>query len=151
MIKYVVKARLAKNIGTDNFTFESFEREFRNDENPISARKKAFQYYFSIIEIMGGGENDFKFIQENIDRGMEIINESPDKYRAYDSHFVDEYFDKKIIIPGGELGLGIYFAVDEDIRYPYVRVEGGCMILGNKGNFDYLEVEHNLEGEYIFY
>ena len=93
MIKYVVKARLAKNIGTDNFTFESFEREFRNDENPISARKKAFQYYFSIIEIMGGGENDFKFIQENIDRAMEVIAKSPDEYDEFAHNYNDDEFN----------------------------------------------------------
>lgn len=149
MIKYIVKARLAKNIGTDDFTFESFDREFRNDENPIQARKKAFQFYFSLTEQIGKGENDFEIIQKNIDRGIEVISESPDKYSEFDYNFVHE--EVSINIPGGELGIGIYFIIDDGIEYPYVREESGCMILGNKGTFDYLQIIHNLEGEYNFY
>lgn len=149
MIRYVVKARLAKNIGTDDFTFESFESEFRNDENPIQARKKAFQFYFSLTEEIGEGENDFEIIQKNIDSAMEVIAESPDEYDEFAHNYNDDEF--KIEIPGGEIGVGIYFIIDNDIEYKYVREEGGCMILGNKGYFDYLQITHNLEGEYNFY
>lgn len=148
MIKYVVKARLAKNIGTDDFTFESFDREFRNDKNPILARKMAFQFYFSLIEIIGEGENDYEIIQKNIDLAMEVISESPNKYKDY--NYVDKEFD--VIIEGGELGLGIYFVVDDySEEYDYLKNKGDCLIIGNNGTFDYLEITHHLWTEYVFY
>ena len=55
MITYKVKARLAKDVGTDKFTLEEFERAFIHKE-PIQSRKGAVAYYNSIIDIIGEGE-----------------------------------------------------------------------------------------------
>ena len=52
MIKYKVKARLARNIGTDDFKLEEFEQVFENNLQPIKARKEAFSFYQSVIDIL---------------------------------------------------------------------------------------------------
>lgn len=53
MIHYKVKARLARNLGTDDFELEEFEEVFTDQENPIEARKMAYRYYENILDILG--------------------------------------------------------------------------------------------------
>ena len=37
MISYKIKAKLAKNVGTDDFSLEEFEKTFINEKNPINS------------------------------------------------------------------------------------------------------------------
>ena len=60
---FLKKNGLAKNIGTDNFSLEEFDKVFTNEQNPIEARRDAFGYYSSILEVIGRGKDDIDIIE----------------------------------------------------------------------------------------
>jgi len=107
MIRYKVKARLARNLGTDDFSLEEFEKEFVNEKEPIKARKEAFSYYMSIVDVINKNERDEK-----------------DESSIISGHIIGatmNFFNKdgklSINIKKGvpsNLGLGIYFSSDNE-------------------------------------
>lgn len=138
MIKYKVKARLAKNMGTDDFSLEEFEQVFENDKSPIKARKKAYNYYQSIIDII----NDKKSDEED----HEIISK----------HIIKSEFPKGIDIlehlnkmASYKTGVGIYVMSDSNEELFEAGEEN--LIIGYNNSFDYLQVTANLEEEMAIY
>lgn len=78
MIKYTVKAKIIKGKIDNQTVFETFEKEFVNEE-PIIARNEAIEYYQDVLEILKNSstdENDFKkkMIDENSYHEFEILN-----------------------------------------------------------------------------
>jgi hypothetical protein len=102
MIKYKVKARLARNIGTDDFTLEAFDKLFETNI-PISSRKDAFNFYFNIIDVLGQGDanNDISKIFNHVNNAQ--VTYFNDKGRL------------KIKLNNNapkELGLGVYLIIE---------------------------------------
>jgi len=137
MIKYKVKARLASKIGTDEFTLQEFERIFEDLNNPIQARKKAFHYYSSVIDITADGEDDYETILKHIDDNAK---------KTY-----MEIAGRQIPYPStnDNLGIGIYILIAED--FECLLKEDESMIIGYNQQFDYLSVAYHLESEFALY
>ncbi len=137
MISYKIKAKLAKNIGTDDFSLEEFEKTFINKTNPIKARKEAYHYYLSIIDIIGSGGNDFSTIEEH-------INSVPKQKIELDGDIIEhpKYYG---------LGVGIYLLIDENEKDFYDEKFYEWLIIGYSQSFDYLSVAVDLEQEIQIY
>ena len=147
MITYIVKARLARKIGTDDFSFETFEKEFRDEARPIKARKQAFQYYFSLIDIIGDEKDDHGSIQKNIDLGKKHLSENQDLKDKENKIHSDLGGH---LVEGGELGVAVYYKLEEmknvtdNLEVPYNEE---LMIAGYKSYVDYTGVIFHLEYE----
>ena len=137
MIRYKVKARLAQNLGTDDFQLEEFQEVFENIDNPIQARKEAFRYYSNIIDIVGEEEDDYDAIQKHISEKADI------GYIEIGNFKVPSPMSKD------NLGIGIYILIDEDFEGLLYGQEN--MIIGYFESFDYLSVAYHLESEYLLY
>lgn len=136
MIKYKVKARLANNLGTDEFALEEFEKPFSLKE-PILSRKKAFAYYRSIIDIIDEGEDDIDAIRSHI--------------RKKGRNTSIKIGGRTINVPSNKenLGIGIYLISDIDDE---IFEEGKeYLIIGYNESVNYLSIAHNLENEKIIY
>jgi len=149
MITYKVKARLAKGIGTDNFQLEEFERNFKDVSQPINARREALNYYFSIIDIIGGEGDDLEKIREHI---ANIPSQST------------KLTDKLFIAFMNNIGVGLYCVLDEDeevykinsefhSKYPILgeEIQNEYLIIGYDPNYDYLSTAWSLENEIEIY
>lgn len=137
MIKYKVKARLAKNLGTDEFQLEEFGKTFEDKTNPIQARKEAFQYYKSIIDIVAYGKDDYDIIQTHISEN------------AKQTFFEHNGFKWPMVSEMDNLGIGIYILIKED--FDGLLKDEENMIIGYNQQFDYLSVTHHLESEFSLY
>src|SRR5690554_7727512 len=100
MIQYKVKARLARNLGTDDFELEEFEEVFIDQENPIEARKRAYRYYENILDILGADVYEESTILAKISMPLanylKRIDELPINFE------LPKNYPKK-------LGVGLYF------------------------------------------
>ena len=109
MIHYKVKARLARNLGTDDFELEEFEEVFTDQENPIEARKKAYRYYENILDILGADaykeHTIFASLSNPLANYLEKRSNLPLELRI---KLPDSYPE--------DLGVGLYFFTeDEDL------------------------------------
>lgn len=80
MIKYTVKAKIIKGKIDNQTIFETFDKEFVNNE-PIIARNEAIEYYEDMLEILKSSsedESDFKskIISDDSYYEFEISNQS---------------------------------------------------------------------------
>lgn len=137
MISYKVKAVIAKNLGTDDFALEEFESTYSNEDNPIKARREAFDYYDSIIDIIGEGKDDFEVIENHIK-----------KLRPPE---VWKYATKDLFAKAYDIGISVLLIVHEDEGNDFDEEDFELMILGNKAHFDELTVALNLEIEMGIY
>lgn len=154
MITYIVKARLGRNIGTDDFTFETFEKEFRNEDSPIEARKQAFQYYYSVIGVIGDEKDDYGSIEKNIDLAKKQLAKNPLLRDKEDD--IHSYLSSNNYVDGGELGVVVYYRMDRQLGYNVIEEDVDFsheefMIAGKKSYIDYMFVIHSLEYEYMAY
>lgn len=106
MKAYKVKARLARNIGTDDFALETFDKSFESN-TPISSRKDAFNYYFNIIDVINTGE-----IKDDISSILKHINNAQKTY--FDDN--GKLNIKRNKNAPEDLGLGVYLIID-DVEY----------------------------------
>lgn len=137
MIRYKVKARLASKIGTDDFKLQEFEKIFEDKDNPIQARKKAFQYYSSIIDIAAEGEDDYEIIQNHILKNADF------------QRIQIGNISVPVPFSNDNLGIGIYILIDED--FEGLQKDDENMIIGYNEEFDYLSVAYHLESEFSLY
>ncbi|TVZ13949.1 helix-turn-helix domain-containing protein [Maribacter sp. MAR_2009_72] len=136
MIRYNVKARLAKDLGTDEFTLEEFEKEFCND-SPIQSRKEAYDYYTSVIDIIGEGENDIDTISKH------IRNKGGSKSIKSGTNTI------KIPSNTENLGIGIYLISDKNEGT--FKKDQEYLIIGYNESINYLTIARNLEEEISIY
>ena len=112
MISYKVKARLFKNYGTDEFCFEEFEKVFDGRDNPIQARRKAYSYYESIIDIIDGNVNDESQVAA-IYKPFIDFYEKHERGKEYAENIFHSFINNNLI-EFQEVGVGIYFFSDDD-------------------------------------
>jgi hypothetical protein len=138
MIKYKVKARIAKRIGEDDFEIEDFEQTFTDPTSPILARKSAFNYYSSVLDVIGVQDNSFNSLKEYIDNQPKKEVEIADiKYQLPIFH---------------ALGVGIYIEVDKTLaENSNFESNEDNLIIGFISGFDYLSVAFHLETEMKLY
>jgi len=129
MIKYIVKAKIIKGKIDNQTIFETFDKEFVNEE-PIIARNEAIEYFQDVLEMLKNStENEEEFKSKMVDEDsyyeFEISNQSR-RYRNYQ-----------------ESGLALYVNFnDEDLL---LLAEGDFSI----DEWDY--IFFNLKDEYEFY
>lgn len=127
MIKYTVKAKIIKGKIDNQTIFETFDKEFVNDQ-PIIARNEAIEYYQDVLEMLKNStkdEEEFKSKMIDEDSYYEFEN-SNDKFRI-----------------NQESGLALY-----------VNFNNEDLLLLAEGDFDIYVWDStflNLKEEYEFY
>lgn len=127
MIKYIVKAKIIKGKIDNQTIFETFDKEFINEE-PITARNEAIEYFQDVLEMLKNSTKDeeefkSKMVDEDSYYEFEISN---NRYRKYQ-----------------ESGLALY-----------VNFNNEDLLLLAEGDFSIDEWDttfFNLKDEYEFY
>jgi len=129
MIKYIIKAKIIKGKIDNQTIFETFDKEFVNDE-PIIARNEAIEYYLDILEMLKNSskdEKDFKskIIDEESYYEFESLNRRLRDYQetglALYVNFNDE--DLLLLADGdfsNDLWDAIFFNLQEEFEF-YVK------------------------------
>lgn len=141
MIKYKVKARIAKNIGTDDFSFEEFEQTFEDKKSPIQARKKAYRYYESVIDII----NDKYKFESEIDK----IKKENHKTNIEDDKSKIKFIDALTKSASANTDAGFY--IINDTKNGLFDAEKENMIIGYNHSIPNLTLAKNIEQEFKLY
>lgn len=145
MIKYKVKARMAKDIGTDNFSLEEFERVFEDKENPVKARKRAYHYYESVVDII----NEKSKIESETNNTSTVKKKEEPKTEETEDQSELKFLDLAIRAFSHRTQVGIYAI--SDVKEELFEVDEENIIIGHNHLTEDLILADNLEEEISLY
>ncbi len=138
MIEYIVKSRLAFEAEEGKIEIKEVVTPFKNSENPIDARKNAYNHYINLLYVIGKNKDDpeenltehiWKFSEKNLLKNGKIKVRFPTNKE--------------------EFGVNLYFIIDEDFK----KIKKGqeYLIIGEQEERNYLTTAENLVTEMEYF
>ncbi len=137
MITYKVKAILAAKSEDGDIEIERFVTSFVDLENPIDARKNAYNHYVSILEVIGNKDDPENNLWKHI--------------YQYSERKTFQHGESKFQIPTNKEGMGVnlFFILDED--FMGIKKDEENLIEGDQEERAYLTLAENLVAEMNYY
>lgn len=138
MIEYIVKSRLAFQNEDGKIEIQEVGTPYVDLENPIDARKNAYEHTLSLLDVIGGNKYDpEKNLSEHISQ--------------FSQKKTFQIGKSKFQYPTNQEGLGfnLFFILDEDFKK--IRKGQEYLIIGEQEERNYLTTAENLVTEMEYF